>query len=128
VVKNHILEFFVEEIMDSVRFSQKPYNVVYMKDGVKHVIKRRPPPVMHEMLPTDIVELTQSKNADWTEGSEYTVKNINPRHPNIIQIEDKEGNSTFVPYYDLNLNEMVAPRKGYAPKDMPANNKYLLWP
>ncbi len=116
--------------MTSIRFSRKPYTVTY-KDyhtGEIKKIKRRPPPKLHDILPTDKVELTRKKNDDWLEGEEFTVKHINPRHPNILQIEKPEGPATFVSHYDLRLEERIARRPGYNPEEDPQNNKYLLWP
>jgi len=109
-------------------FSRRPYNVTYFKDGEQKTIRRQPPPVLHNMLPTDEVSLTMSKNADYRAGDEFTIKSINPRHPNTIQIEDDDGNATFVAYNELNLEEMIAPRRGMGGRDAPERNRYLLWP
>ena len=108
-----------------VQAHPRPYVVSYYKDGKKVNIRRTPPPAMHEMLPTDVVKLNFTKNADFREGENFTVKNINPRHPNTLQITNEEGAHTFVPYYDLELKERVAHRgEG---KD-PRYNRYLTWP
>lgn len=109
-------------------YSRRPYTVSYMKDGKQVTIKRQPPMVLHKMMPTDIVELNEAKNADFPAGDEYTIKGINPRHPNIIQIESDEGISTFVSYADLTLEDAIAPRRGMTRQDNPADNRYLLWP
>ncbi len=112
-----------------IRFDRKPYTVTYFKDGVKHTIRRTPPPKLHDMMPKDIVELTQSKNDDWQAGDDFKVKGINPRHPNVLQIENGSGEATFVDYYDLKLEQMVGEREGgVSPQDLPINNRYLLWP
>ena len=108
-------------------FDRKPYTVSYMKDGEKQTIRRRPPPLLHEMLPTDKVELTVKKNDDFQTG-DYTIKHINPRHPNTIQIMNDDGHATFVDYRDLELQERISPRDGVAPEDEPINNRYLNWP
>ena len=117
----------MEALLD-IRFSRRPYTVTYMKDGEKHTIRRQPPPKLHDMLPEDLVSLTRSKSADFKEGDEFTVKHINPRHPNVLQLTNEDGLSTFVDYYDLEMEEMRAKRNGMDVLDMPANNKYLLWP
>ena len=114
--------------MSVVHFSRRPYPVTYYKDGQKVTIMRRPPEKVHDALPEDIVELKIKKNDDWNAGDDFKVKHINPRHPNILQIEKSDGETTFVPYFDVELEEMVAPRAGYQPKDIPKANKYLLWP
>jgi hypothetical protein len=31
-------------------------------------------------------------------------------------------------YFDLNLEQEVAPRAGVDPRDRPTTNRYLLWP
>lgn len=111
-----------------VRFSRVPYTVTYFKDGEKHTIRRQPPPKLHDILPQDEVRLTRSKNNDFQEGDEMTVKGINPRQPNVLQLVNEDGLSTFVDYYDAHLENMVAPRNGVEVIDLPVNNKYLLWP
>jgi len=111
-----------------IQFSRKPYTVTYRKDGEIHKIRRRPPPKLHDMLPTDVVTLTRKKNDDYLAGDEFKVKGINPKHPNTIQIEDDDGNATFVSHYDLNLDERRGLRNGVDPMDLPEQNRYLLWP
>lgn len=111
-----------------IKFDRKPYTVQYTRNGEKKTYRRRPPPKLHDMLPTDKVVLTQSKNEDFRKGQEFTVKNISPRQPNILQVTNKDGVSTFVDYFDLRLEEMVAKREGMNIKDSPQNNRYLLWP
>jgi hypothetical protein len=80
------------------------------------------------MWPQDIVELKEGKNVDWEAGEDFTVRHINPHHPNTIQLENDDGATTFVAYYDLELKEAVGPRDGQSPKDTPQNNRYLTWP
>ena len=114
--------------MARVSFNQAPYTVVYYKDNVRQEIRRTPPPKLHDMWPQDKVTLKVGKNDDYREGDEFTVKNISPRQPNVIQLEDKQGKTTFVDYYDLNLEDAIGEREGVAPQDMPRNNRYLVWP
>ena len=80
------------------------------------------------MLPKDEVSLKVGKNEDFEAGDEFTVKHINQRHPNVLQVTNDDGVSTFVDYYDLKLERKVAGRDGVDPLDFPENNKYLLWP
>jgi hypothetical protein len=80
------------------------------------------------MLPKDEVRLTRAKNADFQSDDTFTVKHINQRHPNVLQVTNDEGRSTFVDYYDLDLETMVAKREGVDPRELPVNNRYLLWP
>lgn len=116
--------------MTSVRFSRKPYTVKYrsIHDGEMHTIRRVPPPRLHRMLPTDIVSLKHKKSDDFPEGTEFSIKHINQKHPNTLQLVDDDGATTFVDHFDVNLEEEVALRDGVDPRDRPANNRYLLWP
>ncbi len=121
-----------------MRFSREPYTVTYYKDGEKHTIRRRPPPKLHEALPEDTVMLTRSKNDDWREGETYKVKSVMPRSPNVLQLANEEGMSTFVDYYDAKL--LTKPidryREGRISKeeavsagvDLRVDSRYLLWP
>ncbi len=81
---------------------------------------------MHPVLPEDIVELTTSKNQDWQAGDEFAVKNITARQPNVLQLANKDGDTTFVDYYDVKLKEEVAVRNEHQARLK--NNKYLIWP
>ena len=115
--------------MNSIYFRRKPYNTFY-KDfhtGEVKKIKRRPPPKLHNMLPTDVVELKSKKNQDWEQGEEYKIKHLTYRAPNTIQLEDDDGLTTFVSSFDLDLVEKVAYR-GETQADSPDANKYLIWP
>jgi hypothetical protein len=80
------------------------------------------------MLPTDKVELTSKKNDDWDAGERFTIKNINTRQPNTIQVEKENGDYTFVSYFDLSLKERVSGDRFASPLDNPVNNQYLIWP
>jgi hypothetical protein len=111
-----------------VSFSRTPYTVTYYKDGAKHTIRRVPPEKLHPAWPQDVVELTSKYSDNFEAGEEYKVKNINPRHPNVLQIEDGDGNTTFVPHMHVQLEEAIGEREGVDPRDMPINNRYLLWP
>lgn len=120
--------------MGPVQFSRKPYQVTYYKDGEKHTITRRPPPKVHDMWPKDVVELTTKRNDDWQKGETYTVKGITARQPNTLQIENGDGETTFVSSYDLKLQEArglslesETSEAGKARK-LPINNRYLTWP
>ncbi|MBI2601751.1 MAG: hypothetical protein HYW48_01735 [Deltaproteobacteria bacterium] len=112
-----------------VYFNRKPYTVTY-KDwhtGELVRVKRRPSTLEHNIFPLDIVELKQTKNVDWQEGDEFEVKHISDRSPNVLQIQNDDGEATFVEAYDVTLEEEVAPR-GKRSIDDPKRNKYLNWP
>ena len=113
-----------------IHFSRKPYQVIY-KDfhtGELKTIRRRPAPKTHEVLPTDIVSLKNQKNDDWLEDEEVTVRHISHRSPNVLQIQDEDGQTTFVPSFDVELEEKVAYRFGEIDKDGAEYNRYLRWP
>ena len=80
------------------------------------------------MLPKDEVTLTRGKNVDFEEGDSFVVKHINQRHPNVLQVTNEDGVSTFVDYYDLKLEQKRSSQNGVDPLDFPENNEYLLWP
>lgn len=114
--------------MSAVWNTRRPYEVTYYDlNGVKQTLRRRPPPKQHDILPQDEVELIRGKNADWQADS-YSVKHINPRHPNVLQITDGDGNHTFVDAHDVELDEMIAPRPGADPRDTERNASYLVFP
>lgn len=92
------------------------------------MLSSRPPRKLHEALPQDKVELNVQRNDSFEEGGVYTVKHISSRSPNILQIENDDGETTFVPYFELKLDEAIAPRDGVAPKESRQANKYLRWP
>ena len=116
--------------MDPIYFDRKPYFVTYKDFRTNETvrIKRRPPEKLHEILPTDIVELKVNHGDNWEEGSSYAVKHISNRSPNILQIEDKEDDTTFIPYYEVELKQKVAYRGRTEQQEDPGSNRYLLWP
>ncbi len=121
--------------MSAVHTTRRPYMGSYTDlKGVYHNVRRVPPPKLHTVLPQDVVELTQKKNDDWVDGEEYTVKAISPRQPNIVQITNEDsGEATFVPYFDLDLDELEVAHGTYLPKQRRRSRDkiaggYLLWP
>ena len=113
---------------DPIQFSRRPYTVKYIDlNGEMQTIRRKPPPKLHNIWPQDEVNLKEAKNADWEEG-EYSVSHINPKHPNVIQIENSDGQKTFVDYYNLELERAFGNREGKEAMELAINNKYLLWP
>lgn len=115
--------------MDEVRFNHKPYQVIYKDQhtGELKKIMRRPPEKLHDILPTDIVKLNQRKSADFEEDGEYKVKHISPRSPNVLQLKNDDGQTTFVEYFQTDLQEKVAYRS-VAAVDDEVQSRYLLWP
>lgn len=110
------------------RINREPYKVTYYKDGVKHTIRRIPPPKLHDIEVQDEVSLLRSKNEDYQAGDSFRVMGITKRQPNVLQLVNEDGLSTFVDYYDAKLEEMRGPREGVEVIDLPVNNRYLLWP
>ena len=115
--------------METVRFPAKPFYVTYKDFHTDKLmrIKRRPPQANHSMLPTDIVELKTTKNDDWQAGDSETIKHVSYRNPNILQLENDSGQTTFVRSDEVLLKEQVADR-GVPSVDDFKRNKYLLWP
>lgn len=113
-----------------IQFSRTPYRVTYRDlQGQMQTIQRVPPPKLHEALPTDVVVLTSGKSEVFPEGKEVTVKSINPRQPNTLQVVDSKGNTTFVEYYGMKLKKQVnEERPGVEARELPINNRYLNWP
>ena len=121
---------YLHQMSTSVYFSRKPYTVSY-KDyftGEVKTIRRRPPRVLHDMLPKDTVELTYPKGEDWPANANYTIKHINPRQPNVLQLTDDKGNTTFVQSSDVKLIEKNTLRDGVKRIDDQGSNEYLVWP
>lgn len=115
--------------LSEIRFSQRPYTVQYRRDGEVRQYRRQPPPKLHEALPTDIVEIKNSASTHWREGESYEVKHINWKHPNVLQIKNDDGETTFVNYHDIALKKKVAPRGDTADvQSDPQANRYLQWP
>ena len=112
----------------AVQFNRTPYKVTYYQDGEKITINRRPPPKVHDLMPTDIVRLSRKKSDDFQEGDVVTVKSIQNRSPNTLQISNEEGLTSFVDYYDASLESKEYLPPGVSPLDLPKNNEYLLWP
>ena len=111
---------------DENTIAAKPYTVSYMKDGVRHTIRRTPPPKQHNLMPQDQVSLLRKKNDDYLPGAGYTVKGFNPRHPNVLQIENSQGDATFVSFHDLSLEK--SNQESQLGMNAPERNRYLLWP
>lgn len=110
-----------------------PYKVTYFKDGERHVIRRIPPVQLHKIRPGEAVTIDLKKNDDWDKGDEVKVKAISPRQPNVLHVEDEDGRTTFLDYFDVvrhgtekELDRME--QEEAARKADPIGSKYLLWP
>lgn len=118
---------------DPIQFPRKTYKVWY-KDQAGEVqkITRTPPPKLHSIMPQDVVILNQTKSEAWAEGRDYGVKNINWKSPNVLQLEKENGETTFVNYTEVSLQEKAlrqGSRDGVEdPKDDPISSRYLGWP
>ena len=115
--------------MDPVRLTARAGYNLY-KDwhtGELKSIARKSPPNLHNILPTDVVELSQKRSDDFPEGADAAVKFISSRSPNVLQLE-KDGQTTFVNYTDVTLIEEKANREDRKSIDNPIRSNYLLWP
>ncbi len=72
-------------------FDRRPYTIMYYKDGKRIEKKRRPPPVLHEMLPKDKVALLKKKSDDFDISDHYTVKHISNRRQTLYRSITKRG-------------------------------------
>ena len=115
--------------MGEIHFPTKPYTVVYKdsKTGDLKTVRRRPPPKLHKLLPKDTVELTSTKNLDWQDDQTYTIKHISYRSPNVIQLMNEEGRTTFVDHDQVKLMEKKG-KRDIKQIDDPIQSEYLLWP
>lgn len=112
-----------------IHFGRKPYETYYYKDGERHTYRRRPPEKLHNIWPEDIVSLAVDKNTGFEEGDEVEVVNFNARHPNVLKLENDDGDTTFVEYFDVELEDEVGPRDTGGDLASPTErNRYLLWP
>ncbi len=111
----------------AIRFPRAPYEVSYYKNGERFTYRRRPPERLHDIWPEDEVSLVVDKNLDFQEGDVVEVSHINPRHPNVFQLENDEGTTTFVEYFDVELENEIGPRDGPGANSSEAQ-RYLLWP
>jgi len=115
--------------VQTLEFDRKPYVISYRdQNGEMNKLRRVPPPKLHEALPADKVAITRGRSEDFAEGDIVTVKHINTRHPNVLQVTNKDGNTSFLSHLDIRLEERVALRAGIDPRDEPEANAYLLWP
>lgn len=125
---------------DPIQFTREPYTVRYVDlAGEVKSIRRVPPPKMHEALPQDVVEITGKKNADFRAGDKVEVVGITPRQPNVLKVRNDSGQTTFVDYFDVRLDEMKAtpydgdkarstsPQEWYRNRTA-TDSRYLIWP
>ena len=118
--------------MSNVNTDRRPYIVKYQKDGKEHIIKRVPPRKLHDMLPQDEVTITRKKNDYWDKGDKVKIRNISGRQPNTLQVENSDGVTTFLSYFDVFFKgrktaDIIAEDEAKQAKD-PIGSKYLLWP
>jgi hypothetical protein len=123
-------------VSSPIRFDRKPYIVSYVDaDGKQQKIRRVPPPKLHTAMPTDVVELKRRKSDHFIDGDRVTVKHINPKHPNVLQVENSSGQTTFISQYEMELKQKIANTTGVRDaslesEDSPQtiDNDYLDWP
>lgn len=108
------------------------YTLSYYKEGKIHKIRRTPPPKLHTLEVGDDSKITRKKNDDWDRGDKVTIKSINPRHPNTLQIE-KNGVTSFLDFMDLDFEgksekNFEDVKKSNLKRKESAAYQYLLWP
>ena len=118
---------------DPIKFDRKPYTISYVDNkGDKQTIRRVPPPKLHVGLPGDKVDITTTKSDDFRKGDSVSIKHINPRHPNVVQVQTSDGRTTFLNFNEFSVNGVETIKNG-APNasvaaDRPIKSNYLLWP
>jgi len=120
-------------LSDPIKFDRKPYKVSYIdQNGIQQTIRRVPPPKLHAALPGDKVDITTTKSDDFRKGDTFSVKHINPRHPNVIQIQASDGRTTFLNFNEFKLNGVELEERdggsGTKVLERSQTSKYLLWP
>jgi len=120
---------------DPVQFPRKPYRVWYKdQTGEIQKITRRPPEKLHPFLPQDLVILNNTKSDAFIEGKEYGIKNISWKSPNVLQLEQENGDTTFVNYSEVSLQEKASHYQNNGngnnvnTEDDPISSRYLGWP
>ena len=126
--------------VEPVQFTREPYTVKYVDlAGEVKSIRRVPPPKLHDALPQDKVEITSKKNDDFRAGDKVEVVGMTVRQPNVLQVRNEKGQTTFLDYFDMRLDEMApntADRESATSKfpkewiqDRPSiDSRYLIWP
>ena len=121
-------------MVQSVSANRTPYNVRYRtSDGEVKIIRRVPPSKLHDMMPDDMVTISQKRSDNWDSGEEVQVVGVNSKQPNTLWVEKSDGRRTFLSYSDvkgqmkgeseIQFAEEIRERK----KD-PIGSDYLLWP
>lgn len=118
----------------SLSVHRAPYNVRYRTpDGEVKAIRRVPPPRLHDLVPDDVVTISQKRSDNWEAGEDVTVVGVNERHPNTLWVEDSDGKRTFLSYSDVKGQPKSRGDQEYVEeirerKRDPIGSDYLLWP
>jgi hypothetical protein len=123
-------------VSSPIRFDRKPYIVSYVdSDGKQQQIRRVPPSKLHSAMPTDVVELKYRKSDHFIEGDNVKVKHINPRQPNVLQVENRSGQTTFISHSEMVLKQKLTNTIGVQDASKSSeeplqhiDNSYLDWP
>ena len=91
--------------MDGVTNDRKPYFVTW-KDAQGQIqrIRRMAPPKAHDLNVGDEATLDRRLGDDFSKGTKVSIEASNQRHPNILKLKNEDGQTTFVPYFDLTGN------------------------
>ncbi len=124
--------------MDGVSNDRKPYFVTW-KDakGELQRIRRTPPPKLHDLNEGDEATLDRRLGDDFPSGTDVAIEPSNRRQPNILKLKNENGQTTFVPYFDLTGKirrfrtvdgERVADDTRSSGSDDYVDSSYLEWP
>ena len=122
---------FIDKDSEATYLDRRPYTVNYTdyKTGELKTLRRRPPEQLHEMLPLDEVRLNAPHGeSGWPQGDTYTVASVHSRSPNLLQIENDDGEKTFHAFHELELVEKRGKRATQLLLDNYSANRYLTWP
>lgn len=128
--------------MDGVNNQRKAYYVQWRDaEGQMQRIRRFPPPTLHDFQPGDEATIERRFSDDFPVGTEITVEPSSPRNPNVLKLKNEDGQTKFVPYFDLVGKvrqfrqidgERVQINDGKAPadsgEDAYIDSSYLEWP
>gem|GEM_PF-469574 len=88
--------------MEGVNNQRKAYYVQWRDEhGQMQKIRRMPPPTLHDFQPGDEATVEKRLSEDFPVGEDITIEPASPRNPNVLKLKNSEGQTKFVPYFDL---------------------------
>lgn len=126
--------------MDGVNNGRKGYYVTW-KDaqGQMQRVRRFPPPKLHDLNSGDEATLERRLGDDFPVGTDVTIEPGNTRNPNVLKLRNDDGQTKFVPYFDLvgklrkfreidGERVMVNGADSAGDEDVYIDSTYLEWP